>query len=269
MSIPRALLLALLACLHYASLAGAQGVTRVEAAIADLEADGRPDNGELFLFDGCPQDDPDGLAVFEAVRDMSLDPWGLAELAGNLTFRVYPNCGYTPLDEWYSGVFERLHAARALGPASSFVIRLGLNEARLIKSDMQEALLRAAEDPNFMGGRPREQLVGTALYYRPRELWLDESISALRRAIPRQSIADITYRLSREFGSEFYERLVAEAPTLNDEVFFTVIHALGSEIQDERADPNARGMEALRVMAATRARVPWDSLPRAHRPPIR
>jgi hypothetical protein len=268
MTIVRSVLLAVLGGLC-ASSGAAQAVGRVEAAIADLAADGRPDNHELFLFyNGCPQDDADGLAVFEAVREMALEPRGLAELAGMLTSGVYAICGYAPLDEWYAHAFERLHAEGAAGAASAFVIRLGYS-GRPIYLDMQEALLRAAEDPDFMGGRPREELVRTALYYRPRELWIDEAISAFRRAIPPQSIRYETFRLSREFGGVFYERLVREAPTLTDEAFLAVIRALGTEIRDGRADPNAAGMEELRAMTEVRAENPTDELPRGRLQSVR
>jgi hypothetical protein len=241
----------------------------VEAAIADLEADGRPSALELFIFQGCPQEDPRGVAVFEAVQNMRLDPWGLADLARAFTFRAYPNCGYAPLDAWYVRVFERLRADRALGPGQAFIIGLGNNEARLITPDMQEALLQGAEDPGFIGGRYEEEMVRIALSHRPRDLWISEALAAFHRTIPRQSITSATYRLSREFGSEFYEELARRAPTMDDVIFFTVIHALASEIQDERADPNADGMEELRAIAASRARYPSDELPRARRPPIR
>jgi hypothetical protein len=253
----------------FVSPTDAQETNRVEAAIADLEADGRPSDLKLFLFQGCPQEDPAGVAVFEAVQDMPLDPWGLTDLARAFTFRAYPNCGYAPLNAWYVRAFERLRADGALGPAEAFVIGLANNEARLVNRDMQEALLQGAEDPGFIGGRYEEEMVRIALSHRPRDLWISEALAAFHRTIPRQSVASATYRLSRELGSEFYEEIARQASTLDDVAFFTIVHALASEIQDERADPNAAGMEALRTMAASRARYPWDELPRARRPPIR
>jgi hypothetical protein len=269
MTTVRATLLAVIGWSCAGPALDAQSLTRVEAAIADLSADGRPNDHGLFLFRTCPQDDPAGRAVFDAVKDMPLDPWGLQQLAGMLTFQVYPNCGYAPLNEWYVGVLEKLRADRALGPGEAFVIRLGDNEARLVTPDMQEALIRAAEDPGFIGGRYEEEMIRIALTHRPRELWIAEAISAFRRAIPSQTITFATYSLSREFGSEFYERIASEAPTLSDDVFLTIIRALSTEIQDQRADPNAAGMGALREMAERRARSPSDELLRAPRPALR
>lgn len=131
---------------------GAQGVERTpEAAVRDLEADGYVDEYGLFNFRGCPQGDPTGQAVFEAVQAVELHGHGLVSLARALAYEVYPDCDYEPLSSWIAGIFDQLHARGEVGPATSFVRGLGPR----IDRRLQEALFRAAEDTEFAGEGPR------------------------------------------------------------------------------------------------------------------
>jgi len=113
----RSSITAITMCAIYLAVLAAQESDRRGQALEDLQ-DGDIDRINLFMFKGCPQEDPQGVAVFEAVRDVQLDAWGISRLASAFVWGgVYPDCAYAPLDMWLADAFRRIHEAGNSGAA--------------------------------------------------------------------------------------------------------------------------------------------------------
>jgi hypothetical protein len=241
----------------------------VEAALEDLR-DGYADT-EAFFFAGCPQDDPLGRTIFEAVRDVPLDGEGRVSLARRFANSVYPHCEYQPLHAWLVALFEELRATGQDGAAHSFAQvfeRATREEGFTVDDRLRAALLRAAEDDvTFLEGT-RGLFVIVAFKNRPASAMVEEAVAALSMRIPRQTKASLTYKMSREHGAAFYQAAARAARRMTDDDLFLLVVSIRSEINDGRADPRARGLEPLRAEIARRPELvrSYVDIPRERRP---
>jgi hypothetical protein len=232
-----------------------------QAALDDLAADGLVSNLSLFRFQGCPQDDPVGRAVFEAVRNVDLDLRGYesVRLVRVMSRDKYPDCGYAPLNAWIVEMIDRWHANGEWGSLDSFAGGLRWMEIT-IEGAVQEALLRAAEDEQGPTAA-REVIADAALRWRPAERHIEEGIAAFGRTIPRQTKTSRTYYLGRTFGADFFRAFAAVAPTYTDDQLFTIVSAIGSDVRNGRVPPNVAGLEALRAEVRRRPDLPpWAQI---------
>lgn len=248
----------LCACTLTGRAASAQGYERtVTSALEDLD-DGYVDRYGLFNFQGCPQSDDLGRTVFNAVRQVQLPGYGMISLMRALMWDTYPDCDYAPLNEWVAQAFEDLRARGDAGPAQSFARGLG----PLIDDDLQEALLRAAEDTAFAPGGTRRVFADAALRFRPEERQIAEAIAAFQRNIPAQSKVERTYYLSRHFGAAFFQAMAQAAPRFSDRDLFRVVSAIGVDVSDGRVSPDAAGLDELRAQVSSRPSAPsWAQIP--------
>lgn len=237
----------------------------VEAALANLQAPGGPTAPEFFQFQGCPQQDATGRAVFNAVRDAEVRPHGRAALAMSLAWNAYPACAYEPLDNWLVEVFEDLVAAGEDGAANSLASglwRKAQDDGFTLDDNLREAFLRAAENETLLEG-PRRQFVTAAFVNRPEGVLVGEVVDLLFRDVPRSSRSFMIARMSRERGAVFYPALARVAQRMTDDQLFLLTTSLAEEIRMGRAEPQAAGLEALRAEVARRPELPsWAQIPR-------
>lgn len=243
----------------FATCAEAQVSERAQAALADL-ADERVLDGGLFIFRGCPQSDPEGRAIFEAVERTRLDSSDQIELV--MAYRwnhTYPNCGYAPLDDWFVSVFEQLHADQDAAAMSSFAgalrVMSGLGP---ITPGLRDAMYRAAEDGAI--DRELRETIAMAAFETsqaremPEAVKIEEGVAGLRRSLPRRET--MVYHLSRTYGGAFFQALARVAPTFSDGDFGLVVQAIAVEVIDGRLDPAAGGLDAIRTELARRGQDP-------------
>ena len=227
-----------------------------ERALEDL-ADGKVDRPGLFIFDGCPQQDPTGQAVFQAIQGIELSGHRAVDLAVALGVGgAYPDCDYPPLNAWMLSTLQGLYERGERGPAGMFARTL----EPVIPLPMHDLLLHAAAAPAFAGG-PARDLASAALYRRPRERWIEEAIAAFRRPVPTEWKTSTTYHLGREFGAVFFRTVAREAPNLDDATLFIISSAIGSDVRDGHVNPNAGGLSELRDALDRRPNVPRTLIP--------
>lgn len=262
-----------------ASLA-AQTDRTVESAVRDLQSDGVPTDVNLFRFRGCPQQDPVGRDIFNAVTDMEIRGRNLARLAVWLGQDAYPHCDFEELTDWLIEVVEHLHAAREEGALTDFAagvgqrmperepnsqgghtIRLPPLSAGRVENRLQRAMIRVAEDSSLLRG-VRERVATAALAKRPEELHVEDFVRFAASSIPRTVKTRRIYYLSREFGSSFFAPVAAVAETLSDDDLFTLSSAIGTDVRDGRVNPNAEGLDEIRAVVCSRPSMPpWAHIP--------
>jgi hypothetical protein len=230
-----------------------------QAALEDLRADGLVSSARLFLFEGCPQVDPVGRAVFDAVRDIDLRGYGSVQLVGVFAQGTYPGCGYAPLNEWIVEMIDRWHANGEWDSLELYARSLRWPEVT-IEAGVQEALLRAAEDEQGPTAA-REVIADAALRWRPVERHIEEGIASFGRSIPRQTKTSWTYYLGRTFGADFFRAFAAVAPTYTDDQLFTIVSAIGTDVRHGRVPANAAGLGLLRAEISRRPNLPpWAEI---------
>lgn len=232
-----------------------------QAALDDLAADGLVSNLSLFRFQGCPQDDPVGRAIFDALRDADFDLRGYesVRLVRVVSRDKYPDCNYAPLNAWIVEMIDRWHVNDEWAALEAFARSLRWMEVT-IEGDVQAALLRAAEDEQGPNAA-REVIADAALRWRPVERHLEEGIAAFSRSIPRQTKTSWTYYLGRTFGADFFRAFAAVAPTYTDDQLFTIVSAIGTDVRHGRVPANAAGLGLLRAEISRRPNLPpWAEI---------
>lgn len=231
-----------------------------QAAVEDLQADGLVSRASLFLFDGCPQNDPVGQAIFSAVRDVEVHGYGSVQLVQVLMQGTYPACGYEPLNRWVAEVVNRWHTGGEWDELEYFA-RLLPDLGIAIEPDLQEALLRAAEDQAAGPTWTRAVLADAALQFRPEDRQVREAVAAFARTIPDQTKTSWTYYLGRTFGAEFFQAFAQVAPTYTDDQLFPIVSAISTDVRNGRVPPDAAGLAQLRAEIRRRPDLPpWAQI---------
>lgn len=138
----------------------------------------------------------------------------------------------------------------------------GLQQLEIeISVDLQEALLRAAEDGGAGPTAVRAAIADAALRFRPPARQVQEGIEALARRIPDRTKTSWTYHLSRTYGSEFFQALARVAPTLADEQLCVVASAISTDVRNGRVPADADGLAELRAEIRGRPELPpWAQI---------
>lgn len=235
--------------------ASAQDRRTVEAALGHL-GEGSLTRPSLFAFEGCPQADATGRAIFEAVRSLDVDARTLVQLAIAFSFDgAYPDCDYAPLNEWMVESFRRLHRTGETGPATSFARSISS-----VRRDLSDAFMEAAADPAFAGDGPRGVLADAAVFGLADESsQVEVAVAGFGSDVPRSWVANTSRRLARSRGADFFREVSGEATEMSDPIMFTIADVLRTDIVDGILEPDSEGLDLIRRSVETRQEVPQSA----------
>lgn len=202
-------------------------------------------------FTACPQDDPNGRAVFEAVAGASISTVALRELSLRWS-RPFRDCGYQPLEMWYQDALAQIVESADHASAFQFLSSLPPD----INEQMRQILWRAVESGRF-SAEVAGSFASSAVRATDSDYWINRTIAAFQdRRVPDAWVETETSVLLREHADAFLPALGQASGTLSDRRLTQVLSVVGAAVGRGVVTPSFSGLDALRAEASTRSGVP-------------
>lgn len=194
-----------------------------------------------LLFEGCPQQDPAGRSVFEAVSAADLPPTALAELSSRWG-EPLATCGYAPLDAWFAVALRTLSGSGDDSAVMMFVDRLPADLPGWIREELWRA--RTSRDPNgFLGAF----IASKAVRSTDASQRVDLLIAAFRdRSVSREWIYREAGLLIGEQPEAYLRALAQRSSDLSDDRLEDVLASVLANIRSGRLSAGSAGLEGLR-----------------------
>lgn len=206
-----------------------------------------------LLFEGCPQDDEEGRAMFEAVSNADLPSSAVAELSGRWA-APFAECGYAPLELWYQEALRSLFDSGDPSAVMTFVQSLPASLPDPLREELWRG--RAMEYP---GGFLGDFIASKAVRGSTPSQSVDLTVSAFRdRRLSRQWIYREAGRLMREQPDAYLRSVAQAAGGFNDERLEDVLRSILASVQSGRIPEDAGGLEALRQSVRNRDGLPAE-----------